>query len=717
MSAVNLSHSDSEGETIQLFGRDFVVSTATDTDTLVLFSSAQEVNLNLGGSAPNPTANVVIGGTNYTVELVTGTSTTATIAVNGESKEVTEGNSKKIGGIDIAVKSVTESTAIDTITASILVGSNKLTFENGATVTSGSDNDPIDGTYAYLVGTPIALTKLAVTVFRAETSNDAILEGASFVDPVFGSFKVDFKGLNIPINSTSRETLTIKNSGDDTISLTMTDSGGSAGTFDVAHNATYGTALAGQPVRKPANWRLADDGNFSIFTHEGANLTEDDFIVLGNEDYGHIVQVTQLYNNTGTDYTQDKVRVRDAITGDNYDATFTAETIGTISVDGKTYAVKLEGSGDDAYVSLKYPTSDSATTLTWIIYPTIESAQGAKVSLYEPLDINMSAFNGTASTSAILKFPDGDGYTSATFTYSGGNGSLANWTVAGAGTTNLTTGTGDIYSQTTSNITIGELTYSFFQGATVNRTTLYVIDPEGTAVIDNPGLVIFEGKDDNNAYDAIVVDFEGNAASMGSSTNGVGVNDVLFSTNYGHYAASLATDSDITQDVDWFGVITTTNADDSDQKFLTISYPASQIYAQIFLGEIAATVSGGTTSGGATELGSVTVSDAEISTVQAKNLVVVGGSCINAVAAKVLGSETPICSAAFTTATTVADGQYLIQVLASPYTTGKVAMLVAGYNAADTTKAATYLVNNAVNTSVGTKLKGTTVTDATVVTA
>ncbi len=48
---------------------------------------------------------------------------------------------------------------------------------------------------------------------------------------------------------------------------------------------------------------------------------------------------------------------------------------------------------------------------------------------------------------------------------------------------------------------------------------------------------------------------------------------------------------------------------------------------------------------------------------------------------------------------------------------GKTALLVAGYSAADTTKAATYLLNEDVDTTVGVKVKGTSATEATVVTA
>ena len=47
---------------------------------------------------------------------------------------------------------------------------------------------------------------------------------------------------------------------------------------------------------------------------------------------------------------------------------------------------------------------------------------------------------------------------------------------------------------------------------------------------------------------------------------------------------------------------------------------------------------------------------------------------------------------------------------------GKVATLVAGYNAGDTTNAAKYLTTQTVDTDVGSKYVGTTATSATLVT-
>ncbi|MFH1270973.1 MAG: hypothetical protein ABII03_05040, partial [Nanoarchaeota archaeon] len=92
----------------------------------------------------------------------------------------------------------------------------------------------------------------------------------------------------------------------------------------------------------------------------------------------------------------------------------------------------------------------------------------------------------------------------------------------------------------------------------------------------------------------------------------------------------------------------------------------------------------------------------------AKNVVVVGGSCVNSLAAELLGSSTPLCGDSWATATNVNAGQYLIQ---SFTRSGKVATLVAGYNAGDTTIAATAFTTQTPDTTAGSKYIGTTATD------
>jgi len=91
------------------------------------------------------------------------------------------------------------------------------------------------------------------------------------------------------------------------------------------------------------------------------------------------------------------------------------------------------------------------------------------------------------------------------------------------------------------------------------------------------------------------------------------------------------------------------------------------------------------------------VKDSEVSSVDTKNLIVVGGSCINSAAAKLVGDA--YCGDAWTTATGVGSGQFLIKSYASSSLTSEIALLVAGYEKDDTTNAANYLQTKLVDTS------------------
>lgn len=188
-------------------------------------------------------------------------------------------------------------------------------------------------------------------------------------------------------------------------------------------------------------------------------------------------------------------------------------------------------------------------------------------------------------------------------------------------------------------------------------------------------------------YDTTV---SGVAFTKGSSAEEVESSDVYRSFAYSALATEVLHDQGPTQ-----------------QK-VKLVYHGDESYGELFLTALDASI---TSSGGSTTLGNPVIKDSEVASATGKNLIVVGGSCVNTVAAQLLGSSTPICGADFTAKTGIASGQFLIQTF--DRTGGKVATLVAGYNAQDTSNAATYLRTNTVDTTVGKKYVGTSATSAT----
>jgi len=142
------------------------------------------------------------------------------------------------------------------------------------------------------------------------------------------------------------------------------------------------------------------------------------------------------------------------------------------------------------------------------------------------------------------------------------------------------------------------------------------------------------------------------------------------------------------------------NKPDSGRKEVTLGYHGDESYGEFYINAPSTVISGGTTGvSGTGSVGNIVVKDSEVGSVSGKNLIIVGGSCINSAAATALGVSERTCGPDFTTATGVGSGQFLIKSVADVFTTGKIALVVAGYEAEDTVKAATYLTTNTVDTA------------------
>ncbi len=144
-----------------------------------------------------------------------------------------------------------------------------------------------------------------------------------------------------------------------------------------------------------------------------------------------------------------------------------------------------------------------------------------------------------------------------------------------------------------------------------------------------------------------------------------------------------------------------------DPDELILTYPEKQRLPQVYV------TSGATTSSvsGSGELVSVTVVDAtkldsEIGSASAQNLVVVGGPCVNTVAAELLGNPAE-CTQGFT------PGKARVKVF--EHANGNVAMLIAGYSGADTRLAGKVVAHRASElTGSEVEVEGTTYSDATI---
>jgi len=259
-------------------------------------------------------------------------------------------------------------------------------------------------------------------------------------------------------------------------------------------------------------------------------------------------------------------------------------------------------------------------------------------------------------------------------------------------------------------VTLGQVNdthaYLTFSGATLSYNTavsdmgMEVTLPEKTLTGTNDvgtGVVLTFTEADNDGDVGEGMPF---TATVKSTTN-----DKL------HVSTSNVTTYEDGDDMYWGYVVSdlaskVSTDETADEYDFEIEYYGEEVTADVQVVGGASTISQGESA-----LGNVLVKDTEVSSVATKNLIVVGGSCINSAAAALVGGTK--CGAAWTEATGVGTGQFLIKGYEDSTITTGLALLVAGYEAEDTVKATTYLTNKVVDTSKA--YRGTTSTETAVV--
>lgn len=222
---------------------------------------------------------------------------------------------------------------------------------------------------------------------------------------------------------------------------------------------------------------------------------------------------------------------------------------------------------------------------------------------------------------------------------------------------------------------------------------------------------------DNYSNDVRVWIYNGSAPSPGSLVGfnvSLNTDDEIVAVNIGNTTTlgAATSGSKIQKAVDDQSYGATVTYESEYKKDLTITYPYEAVIGKVYISPVSAAISGG----GAP---AIVVKDKSIGDYKkTKNLVVVGGSAINSIAAELLGLTYPTygSSDAWTTATGASENKAIIKLFSGldgtnkAFATGQLALLVAGYEAKDTQAAAKYLIaNKAIN-----KVLSTATTEAVV---
>jgi hypothetical protein len=678
----NLNVSDTTnvvGQTITIMGQPFVIGTSSTNNTLYLNGAGQDQQIN-GGD----TATVTVNGVQHSVKTVTTSDAShGTLLVDGISRDVVEGSTYSFpGNFNIYVKSVVHPAfAGDTRYIEILAGSSSLKLVDGQTVKKGSDTTAIQGTLANInaVGNGL-ISGFTLQVTANSSLRSYILPGTGYTDPVFGAAKLSLVDVVPDLSSTARAKVEFSSDGGSNpqfLYLTLTSS--RAGTEKkipiVFDNNTATTAI--QPLLAHLNPSTNGRGVIHVLESENARLN--DWIVVNSGDAGTILQVDDMSTGNGN---VGYVSLSDALTGQSYGqisltntSSLYASTSTTIN-GGTGYVIEMNQAGNWTNI-----TWNSATTA---LFPRIKLASGGWIALLQ---------DTTFANATNLLLPNAK--------------------------TTIDTGAQTVYGNPTSDTAYVDDGVAWIDtNATAtplgNMTALYghiwgVNTSSGSwcnfNVTKGPALLLFEPKKySDSSYGTFV------CIPEGGSTTAMAITDEQFNSSASS-VITLTSDVYQKQAVDQYGTFVVEETPANTNGDVTMWIPNTQMYFDVAMASQGTTITPGVSGGGGVSLGSVIVADTGISGVQQHNLIVVGGSCINAVAANLVGGT--YCGADWTSKTSVGSGQFLIQSFGNAYTSGKIALLVAGYDATDTVNAATYLMNKFPDTSAGKKWVGTDASTAT----
>jgi hypothetical protein len=644
---------DAVGKTIKLFGREFTISaeSAPDNSKLVLFGVSGKETIQAGESKT-----ITVGGNSYTVRVIGVIDhTSAVIEVNGVQKEVVEGNTYDFAGTSVYVSDVFYvKVPQETGYVVVSIGADRYVLQDEQPIkvgTSGNEQD-IKGTYVKLLRSSNRLTDIKINfdAYSAAPAVDYIKAGSVFELPVFG-LKVAYNG---PA-SVSSETITIQPGATNYYSLTFTDSFGKTGTINWVYDPNTNTA---------GGETLADATGNAIRVVEGDGLTGlNQYVVISSGIAQRILKLTSY--KTGT---KAEVEFQDVLSGTKYKGY--ADSDGeTLVIDGQQFTLEVANPNNalSSTNSLKVTWSPSGTV---VVYPTIKTKYGAKLALTQPLStISISATNVVLPTGLLV--------------FSGSNATAGSHT-----------------------LTIGGLSYTYtVSGGAITSLQITGVNTPAVLVIEEPR---------KGATDGVVGVFkvENDAtADKRLELNG----GLLPSTVFDASAVSTASDK-VNHYVTKWG--TKVVFDISGAGTATITYPDSQVYHLVAVGENPSWTTTATEAGTYKTYAPLSLPVAklasEVTPADKANahIVLVGGPCANSLvqalvdAGKLDGSMT---CAGGTPGPAWTPGVAYVKVVEDAFATGRVALVVAGTNAADTRLATSLLSQGrlADRTEDGVRVSGT----------
>jgi hypothetical protein len=677
----DLNVTDAATETLDIFGGTYTVSSDTTSSKLVLFGSSNTVSL-YGGDE----VTITLDGTDRVVKLIGVEDTThAVVAVDGVSKTVTEGSTRTINGVSVYADDISQFSTTDQTQnyVKLSVGSKTLTLEDGKKVTTGTTTtENIDGTYTSITTSDGKISMIEVYTAGKSSSEAYIKEGGEYVDPVWGTFKIAFPTANPTLTADSRDKITVEAASDSVLQVTFTDENQNEATFDFAYLSSTSDTVA----------ELADRDGDEIIVVEGAALQLNDYVVVDAGNYGHLFEVTAI--DADGSATAD-MELTDKFSGTTYTVTLGPDGEATKVIDGQTYYINATGSGTSGTAYIVWGTGsaqrDTGTYTT--VFPRIKGKNGEYLAL-----VDGSSTSKTANVQVSVSNGDRIQLPTGALSLSIASSVLTPSAIAMEdGTASVCTSCADIPNGGADAIQLGKTStgglwynLSFTNVTTTTGTlTIQVLgDDETDAGLTGASLILVEEQDSSSNVYSVVVP----ASTELSGSNRVAIAASPIFT-YDEDSASPRSDSYTTEYLDLYGVYAKRNTQDQDS--IEIWYPDEQVTMDFFVADASATFSTGAATAGETiqQAVPVTTSIAKLSAKVTsqdktdKNLILVGGPCVNNLVADLLATEWGVDDACSEWLNKYTTGESIIKLVEDAFVTGKSALIIAGTNADDTTEA------------------------------
>jgi hypothetical protein len=706
--ALNVSHTDVQGGTIEIANVDYTVEANSQSGTsgssakakLVLLGGAGSTVVDVDGSAE-----VALGGMDHTVEVQSVADTsTAVIVVDGKLKEVTEGNTYSLTGdkgtVDVYVKGVyyAGTTGTGTSSVEVVLGVSKLTLDNNQAAKSGTSATTIQGTHVFITSDDGGISKVEISVSGPEASEDAIAAGGSFFDPVLMSFKMAFHGMTPALDDSARDMITIDNAGTTGVHAIMTDYRGNDKTFQFIYNGTS------QPQLNQSSTKM-------VHVVEGARVSLNDYFLIApstESDFGHIMQLTAMTNVGGSN---PRFTLTDAFTASTMEFYFDRErAFKTFYVDGQTYyAYNVSGTQKMNFTWGNTGASDGDTGNKTTIFPLVRLAGGEYITFIQNQSLNISgansgqnaelSYNVSQGEQHVLELPTGD----LNITVSNATTGRVRLFVNSTAINIVADGSENVYD-----VSLGQLTYKL--GLQTSNKSAGIASGNDVGVLVkwiHPATTYYQANNNDNLVGVMVLQEADNTTSTKdaiitgidySTTDGLRVEQIAAGMTGSKDGEARSSNSNILDYVNVYGTKITYDTVSEGQGKTVIKYPDDQAVITVAFGiepVFSEAATGGSYEAALKITSPVTKLDNEVTATSAlsDDLILLGGPCANSVVAALLTDAGETCS----------DWSYstgLIKEVEDAFGSGQMALIIAGTSADDTRSLAAQVLTGTMSYAV-----------------